>query len=331
MTLSPDFLYPPIEPFSTQMLPVSSQHSLYVERSGNRGGYPVMFLHGGPGSQTRPDHRRYFDPDFYEIVLFDQRGCGKSAPAGEVEQNTTQDLVEDIWLIRQALGFSGRMSLFAGSWGSTLALAYALRYPQTVDEMILRGIFLATEPELDWYLNGVSRFAPQAWQQLAENMGPDLLDSYHAAVFDLETAEQAAWRWAVYEQQLMSLGGGTSQSRSMSSLTPAQQVALVNGTRVQLHYLKNGCFVDKPLLECIGQLHIPVTIVQGSVDFICPPVTAVELSKRLPLATLRILPGAGHSALGTTMAPALREECDALRDRLRARAQQPRGRQEDKS
>jgi len=324
MTSGSDFLYPPIEPFSTQMLAVSPLHSLYVERSGRPGGYPLLFLHGGPGSQTRPEHRRYFDPDFFEIVLFDQRGCGKSAPAGEVYNNTTWDLVEDIQLIRQTLGFHSGMSLFAGSWGSTLALAYALRYPETLDEMILRGIFLATETELDWYLKGVSCFAPQAWQQFAADMGPNLLHSYHAAVFEPATAKRAAWRWAAYEQQLTNLGAESiSQLQSLSALTPAQQTALLNRARIQLHYLKNGCFLnDQPLLESVDQLHIPTTIVQGAIDFICPPITAVQLSERLPQATLRMLPAAGHSALGAVMMPALREECDALRDRIRARDQQ---------
>ena len=278
----------------------------------------MLFLHGGPGSQTRPDHRRYFDPGFFEIVLFDQRGCGKSTPAGEVHNNTIQHLVEDIQLIRQTLGFHSGMSLFAGSWGSTLALAYALRHPETLDEMILRGIFLATDAELDWYLNGVSRFAPQAWQQFAADMGPNLLHSYHAAVFEPATAKRAAWRWAAYEQELMNLGTDSSnQPQFLSSLTPAQQTTLLNRTRIQLHYLKNGCFLnDQPLLESVGQLQMPTTIVQGAADFICPPITAVELSKRLPKSRLRMLPGAGHSGLGAVMARALREECDALRDRL---------------
>src|SRR5690606_19818920 len=283
MSLSPDLLYPPIEPFSTQMLAVSPRHSLYVERSGKPGGYPVVFLHGGPGSQTRPFHRRYFDPAFFEVVLFDQRGCGRSQPAGETGENTTQDLVEDIHAVSKALGFRGRFSLFGGSWGSTLALAYALRYPQTLDELILRGIFLASADELEWYTHGLARFAPNAWENLARGMGENLIDSYHEAVFaaDSRRASEAAARWVDYENRLMSPGA----TPFSGPVTPE----LLNRARVQLHYLKHRCFLDEPLLDAAAQLELPVTIVQGALDLICPPVTACRLSEALPDATFRLV------------------------------------------
>lgn len=334
MSESPDHLYAPIEPFSTLMLPVSSRHRLYVERSGKPGGYPIFFLHGGPGSHTRAAHRRYFDPDFFEIVLFDQRGCGQSTPAGETRDNTTAALVEDIFTLREALGFDGRISLLGGSWGSALALAYALRYPETLDELILRGVFLGTDAELDWYTRGLRRFAPMPWQAFAADIGDDLIDHYYQVVFDQDdtAAMLAAARWVMYEQQLMMpaamqlLAAQSLVEQSLAEQSLAEQALptvsrdLLHRARVQLHYLKHRCFLaETPLLEAARTAQLPVTIVQGALDLVCPPVTAVELSQRLPQARLRLVSDAGHSAMNGSLAQALREECDALRDRLRRR------------
>lgn len=325
-------LYPETEPFSEQMLAVSPRHSLYVERSGKPGGYPVLFLHGGPGSHTRPAHRRYFDPDFFEIVLFDQRGCGKSVPAGETQDNNTSALVEDILQVCQSLGIKRRFSLVGGSWGSTLALAFAKRYPGDLDEMILRGVFLATDAELHWYLYGLSRFAPAAWQQFARDMGDDLLQSYFRAVFDndLQVACAAAARWVAYETELMSTGAmlprptvNASTASGVATAPPAvpSARAVLDRARVQLHYLAHQCFLtDSPLLDAAPAINVPVTIVQGVLDLLCPPITAYQLSQRLPAATLRLVPDAGHGALSGSLALALKEECDALRDRLCGRA-----------
>lgn len=319
MSYYPDTLYPPAEPFSTQMLTVSPRHTLYVERSGKPGGYPIFFLHGGPGSQTRAGHRRYFDPAFFEIVLFDQRGCGQSIPAGETQDNNTAALVDDIHSIRQALGIQRNISVLGGSWGSTLALAYALRYPDTLDELILRGIFLGTENELRWYTHGLRRFAPEAWQAFAYKMGEDLLNSYYQAVFatDMEQAMTAASRWVEYERQLMTLD-------ERSSLAPGLTIPstdLLNRARVQLHYLQHHCFLaDSPLLEAASNIHLPVTLVQGELDLLCPPITAHKLSERLPNARLRRVPDAGHGAMSGSLALAIKEECDALRDRLADRS-----------
>lgn len=316
-------LYPPIEPYATQMVAVSPRHSLYVERSGKAGGYPIFFLHGGPGSQSRAAHRRYFDPAFYDIVLFDQRGCGKSAPAGDTQDNTTDALVQDIYTLRQALGIQRRISLFAGSWGSVLALCCAQRYPQMLDELILRGIFLATEAELHWYLYGLARFAPGAWQQFARDMGEDLLEGYYQAVFsaDLLLASAAAERWVDYESQLMSIGAGfVCTPVSPAPVTPAAPAAadVLRRARVQLHYLRHGCFLHgKPLLAAARHLQLPVTIVQGALDLICPPITAWQLSASLPDARLRMIADAGHGAMSGSLALALKEEADALRDRRR--------------
>lgn len=311
-------LYPPIEPYFAEQLTVSSCHSLYVERSGKQGGHPVMFLHGGPGSQFGAAHRRYFDPEFFDIVLFDQRGCGQSLPAGETQDNHTQALLGDINTIRGALGISGRMSLFGGSWGSTLALAYALHYPQNVEAMILRGIFLASEAEVSWFTQGLVRFAPQAWQQLADGMGHDLVEAYHQAVFDNNDshAREAARRWTEYEMQIMRIGAETT-----GTAPPPVQAsrALLDRARVQLHFLKNQCFLaDTALLDAARTIQTPTTIVQGELDFVCPPVTAWQLSQRLPNSRLRMVSNAGHGGLSDALAPILREEVDALRDRLRS-------------
>ncbi|MEX0740311.1 MAG: alpha/beta fold hydrolase [Pseudohongiella sp.] len=274
-------------------------------------------MHGGPGSQINATHRRYFDPEFFDVVLFDQRGCGQSSPAGETRDNNTQALIGDINSIRETLGISGKMSLFGGSWGSTLALVYALQYPQNVAEMILRGIFLGTGNEVSWFIQGLARFAPQASQQLADGMGPDLVDAYYQAVMDTNhsNASEAAKRWVEYEMQIMRIGTESPGTAPAPALQASQ--ALLNRARVQLHFLKSQCFLaDAPVLETAPAIHVPITIVQGELDLVCPPVTAWQLSQRLPNARLRMVGNAGHGALSYALAPILREEVDALRDRL---------------
>ncbi|MDT8427262.1 MAG: alpha/beta fold hydrolase [Pseudomonadales bacterium] len=304
------------------MLAVSSRHSLYVERSGNKGGHPIFFLHGGPGSHVGAAHRRYFDPDFFDIVLFDQRGCGQSAPAGETQENDTWMLVEDINTIRNALGINGKISLFGGSWGSTLALAYALRYPQCVEELILRGIFLGTDDEIAWYTHGLSRFAPEAWQRFARGMGDDLLGNYYQAVQDTNErrASEAARHWVDYEMQLMRIGSGShNEQHSLASpqVSTLPSLPLLNRARVQLHFLQHQCFLaDDPLLDAAHNIRMPVTIVQGGLDLVCPPITAWRLSQRLPQAKLHLVPDAGHGAMSDRLAPVLKAEVDGLRDRL---------------
>lgn len=301
-------LYPEIEPWFTQRVAVSSQHSLYVERSGKQGGYPIFFLHGGPGSQSRAVHRRYFDPDFFDIVLFDQRGCGKSLPAGETQDNHTAALVEDINTLREALGIHRKISVLGGSWGSTLALAFALRYPQWLDALILRGVFLGSEQELAWYTHGLARFAPEAWSAFSSGLGDDLIAEYYAGVHaaDQQHAMRMAKRWADYELQLMGMVPGPLS------------MATLHSARVQLHFLKHRCFLaDYPLLNAAPTIQLPVSIVQGRLDLVCPPLTAWRLSQALPQATLRIVADAGHSALTGSLALALKNEVDTLRDRLR--------------
>ena len=298
------------------MIPVSPLHSLYVERCGKKGGHPVFFLHGGPGSQVNANHRRYFDPDFYDIVLFDQRGCGQSVPAGETRDNTTQDLIGDINTLCTALGINGSISLFGGSWGSTLALAYAHQFPRNVNAMILRGIFLGTDDEVAWFTYGLKRFAPRAWQDMSEGMGQDLIEAYYQAVFDSDRdkAAEAAQRWVQYEMQIMQIGSDVSNTQSL-----AASEATLNRSRIHLHYVRHRFFLsDTALMESANSLPVPVTIVQGEMDLVCPPITAWQLTQRLPDARLRLLSNAGHSGLAAVMASALREEADALRDRLLA-------------
>jgi proline iminopeptidase len=303
-------LYPALEPFSQERLPVGGPHVLHVEQCGNPRGFPALFLHGGPGSQTQPLHRRFFDPGFYRIVLFDQRGCGRSIPPGCTAENTTRHLVDDIEALCKHLGLE-RVLLFGGSWGATLALAYAGRYPRRVAAMVLRGVFLGTRSEVDWYLAGLGRELPQAWQALTQGDGGDIVARYHAAVSRRNAA--AAQRWSAYEDAVMALD-------SEVAATPAEKDAesVLARARVQLHYLAHDCFLQPgALLSRLTHLGaIPVLIVQGSRDRVCPPRAAQELARRLPGAELRLVGDGGHSAAGPAMARALRAATDELRGRL---------------
>ena len=306
-----DALYPPIEPFAEQRLPVGDGHVLHVEQCGHPEGFPALFLHGGPGSHTRPLHRRFFDPGFYRIVLFDQRGCGRSTPLGHTEHNTTRHLVEDIEALRSRLGVE-RLMLFGGSWGATLAMAYAAAHPQRVAAMVLRGVFLGTRREVDWYLGGLGELVPQAWQALARGEGEDLLARYHALVGRRD--EAAARRWVAYEEALMRFDSG----QSPSDPGPAGESVLARA-RVQLHYLSHECFLEPgELLSGLSRIgDTPVRIIQGERDQVCPPGAALEVAKRLPRAELRLVERGGHSAAGPEMAQALRRATDELRTRLR--------------
>lgn len=306
-------LYPPIEPHRVAELAVGSGHRLHFELSGNPHGHPVLFLHGGPGSHTRPAHRCFFDPAFYRIVLFDQRGCGRSRPAGEVRDNTTHHLVADIESLRCALDVE-RWLLFGGSWGSTLALAYAAAHPRRVAGLILRGVFLASRDELDWYLYGLQRFMPEASMRLAGGDGDDLLARYHALVNhpDTSIAVSAAQRWMEYEQAAMDPGAPSSGSSQVGA------GELLPRARVQLHYLVNRCFLrEGELLDGLWRLEdVPAIIVQGRRDMVCPPRAAWQVAQRLRHAELRMIAGGGHAASEPRMAEALRAATDEFRVRL---------------
>ncbi len=298
-----------------QQLPVGGGHTLHVEQCGNPRGFPALFLHGGPGSHTRPLNRRFFDPQFYRIVLFDQRGCGRSTPLGGTQENTIRHLVEDIEALRRHLGIE-RTMLFGGSWGSTLALAYATAYPQRVAGMVLRGIFLASRAELDWYLGGLRNFVPQAWERLAQGEGGSLLARYHALVNrqDEREALAAAQRWVGYEEAVMELGA----PEISAGTAPPDPAAVLARARVQLHYLAHDCFLEPgELLSGVRRIgEVPALIVQGRLDMVCPPRAAFELVRQLPRCELRLVERGGHSAALPDMAQALRRAADDMRARI---------------
>lgn len=306
-------LYPIIEPYQVERIS-AGPHSLYLEQSGNPRGFPVLFLHGGPGSQSRPQHRQFFDPLFYRIILFDQRGCGRSTPAGSTEDNTTWHLVADMEQIRRHLQLD-RWLLFGGSWGSTLALAYAQTYRQHVAGMILRGIFLATQAELEWYLGGLGNFVPEAWLDLTEGRSDGVAARYHSLVnqADQAIAIQAAQRWVGYEDAVMALGSGAKPQA-----VPGDPAATLRRAQVQLHYLANGCFLrEGELLDgCAAIGAQPAIIVQGRLDMVCPPATALHLARRLGGADLRLIENAGHAASQPALASALRIAADDMRERV---------------
>jgi len=310
-----DILYPEPEPFAVGRLPVGGGHIIHFEQSGNPHGFPALFVHGGPGSQTRPQHRRFFDPQFYRVLLFDQRGCGRSEPVGSTEENTTQHLIGDIEALRRELGFD-RLMLFGGSWGSTLALAYACAHPQRVAGMVLRGIYLGSRAETDWYLDGLRQFVPDAWEALAQGASADLVARYHALVNqdDERQALAAAQRWVRYEEAAMGLGAAAGGSAAAGD----DPNAVLARARVQLHYLRHDCFLaPDELLSSLSPLAaVPVLIVQGRLDMVCPPRAAFELARRLPRAELRLVERGGHSASAPDMAEALRRAADDMRGRL---------------
>ena len=292
--------YPPIEPYRTGELAVSGGHSLYFEESGNPRGKPVVFLHGGPGGGTEPKQRRFFDPAAYRIVLFDQRGCGRSTPFASLEHNTTWDLVADIEALRKHLQIE-RWQVFGGSWGSTLALAYAQTHPDRCTELVLRGIFLLRKEEIDWfYQRGCDAIWPDAWEsyvaQIPESERGDLLGAYHRRLTspDQKVRLAAARAWSVWE-------GSTSylfQNEEMIRRTGEDEFALAFA-RIECHYFLNAGWVDgeRSLLKNVPKIrHLPCVIVQGRYDVVCPMESAWALHRAWPEAELKIVSDAGHSA-----------------------------------
>ena len=285
-------LYPEIEPFDRGMLPVSPLHTLYYEQSGNPHGKPVVFLHGGPGGGTNPKCRRFFDPAIYRIVLFDQRGCGQSTPHAELTDNTTWDVVADIERVREHLGID-RWQVFGGSWGSTLALAYAQTHPEKVTELVLRGIFMLRREELEWfYQKGCDALYPDAWEAylaaIPEVERGDLMSAYHRRLTSSDPAVRsaAARAWSVWE-------GATSflwQDKSHIESSAADEFALAFA-RIECHYFVNGGLRNVDRIR-----HIPAVIVQGRYDVVCPLRSAWDLHRAWPEADLRIVQDAGHSA-----------------------------------
>ena len=289
-------LWPPIEPFERRVLDVGDGHSVYVEESGNPRGVPVVVLHGGPGGGSSPMMRRFFDPEHYRIVLFDQRGCGRSRPHASVEANTTQHLLADIERIRTTLGI-GRWIVFGGSWGATLALAYAQAHPARVTWLVLRGVFLGTRDELDWfYGGGAGRFFPEFWSRfvdpIPEDERGDLIGAYRQRLFSGVFAQETRFArlWSDWENAL-----ATVEPRGFFD-TPADYARAF--ARLENHYFSNGCFLgrDGQLLGDLWRMAgVRGTIVQGQYDMICPPVTAWTLHRAWPGSALRIVPMAGHA------------------------------------
>ena len=313
---SPTFnLFPELSTFHSEMLNVSQKHAIYYEECGNPAGFPVVFLHGGPGSGCNPTQRRFFDPSFYRIILIDQRGCGRSTPQGCIEDNNIDALVSDIETLKQHLNIKEWL-VFGGSWGSTLALAYATSHPSSVKGLILRGIFLSRASELDWFLGEVKNFYPESWEKLLsylpKNEQSNPLQAYATRVFSEDTtiAGNAAAEWNAYESSIMSL---LPRASAAQNTTPAE--VEIARARVQIHYILNQCFVGHRdlLAEAKVLSAIPTTIIQGRYDMVCPPTSAWELSNAMPHAKFLMIADAGHSAMEAGITSALVEATEAFR------------------
>ena len=300
-------VFPPITPHRSGRLVVDDLHTLYWEECGNPDGLPVLFLHGGPGAGLSPRHRQFFDPAYYRIVLFDQRGAGQSTPLGEVRQNTTQLLVSDIEALRLLLGVD-QWLVFGGSWGSTLALAYGQTHPQACLGFVLRGIFLATRAEIDWFFNGIPWFFPKEFERLTADIAPDeradLLPAYARRLFSDDPAQslQAARTWSRYEGSCLHL----LPQPEVAEQFGADGVALGVG-RLEAHYFLHQAFLqDDQLIRHIDRIrHLPAIIVQGRYDVVCPPRTAWRLHQAWPEASFEIIEDAGHAAFEPGTARAL--------------------------
>jgi proline iminopeptidase len=311
-------LYPALEPFGGGMLALDGRHKMYWEQSGDPSGIPVVFLHGGPGAGASPVHRQFFDPAAYRIVVFDQRGAGRSLPLGELEDNTTPHLVADMEKLREHLGIE-RWIVFGGSWGSTLALAYAEHHRERCLALVLRGIFLARPAEIEWFLYGLRNLFPEAWREFAtfipEDERGDLLGAYHRRLVDPEPAAHlaAARRWSVYEGSCSTLLPNPALVADFASDRVALGLA-----RIEAHYFANGIFLPPGFL--MDNLHrlrdIPCAIVQGRYDAVCPAVTADDLHRAWPEASYRVIADAGHSAFEPGIRSALVATMDALAARF---------------
>ncbi len=310
-----DVLYPPIGPFDSKMMAVSGGHRIYVEQCGNPKGIPVIVLHGGPGGGCSPAMRRFFDPEAYRIILFDQRGCGKSKPTACVTDNTTWDLVADIEQIRSTLGIE-KWAVFGGSWGATLALIYAQKHSDRVFHITLRGVFLMTQEELDWfYGGGAARFWPERWAEFADPIPKDergdLIGAYHKRLFsdDVQTQVKYARHWCRWESALASLvsrvGGGQMPGEYARAFA-----------RLENHFFVNDGFLspDQHILNNMDKIaDIPGTIVQGRYDMICPPAQAHKVAALWPGGNLQMIATAGHAMSEPGITRALVETMDELK------------------
>jgi proline iminopeptidase len=307
--------YPEIEPFATGYLAVGGPHQIYYEQCGNPKGAPVVFLHGGPGAGSSPVHRRFFDPKHYHIIIFDQRGAGRSKPLGEITDNTTLHLIADLEKLRSHLGID-RWVVFGGSWGSTLAIAYAEAQADRCKALVLRGIFLCRKSEIDWFLYGMRAFAPEIWREFTDYLPAaergDLLTNYYKRLTDPDPKVHlpAARKWSVYEGTCCTLLPSPETVESFAQDTVALGIA-----RMEAHYFINDIFLpEDSLLKNVGKIrHIPAVIVQGRYDLVCPIETADELHRAWPEAEYTVVPDAGHSAMEPGIRSALIEATDKFR------------------
>jgi proline iminopeptidase len=308
-------VYPEIEPYITGTLPVSDLHSLYYEECGNPNGAPALFLHGGPGGGINPESRRYFDPDFYHIVLFDQRGAGKSTPYAEVNENNTWNLVEDIEKLRFHFGVE-RWLILGGSWGSTLALCYAIAHPDRVTGMVLRGVYFGRRWENRWlFQEGASWFYPDRYALYTapiplEQRG-DLITAYYQLLTNPDETIHlpAAQTWSAWEDGMVRLVPDPEKKKE----APHTKLSIA---RLECHYIVNNMFfpTDNYILENAHRIaHLPVHIIHGRYDLVCPPVNAWELSRQLPQSILTIVQQGSHAARDPHMASELIEATEAFK------------------
>lgn len=308
-------LYPEISPYHTFFLETGSTHLVYVEISGNPEGIPVIFLHGGPCSGTKPEHRRFFNPEIYKIILFDQRGCGQSLPFGEIKNNSTQDLIDDMERIREQSGINHWL-LFGGSWGGALALLYAQQHPDKVLGMVVRGVFLARRQDMDWFAgNGVNRIYPEQWQKLAD-AAPDTESNRRiAALWDLINDEnkdrqlQVATAWQAWNGQV-ALG----KAYVPCTVKPNDASQIIKQVRMELHYALNNYFINENQIldNCDKLKNIPAIIIHGRYDLVCPLEAGLHLHQKLPQSEFIVLPNAGHISQHEEMVDALVTATDRI-------------------
>lgn len=317
--IQPAYLYPPIEPYVQHSLQVDSTHSLHIEECGNPAGIPVLFIHGGPGGGYSAIHRQYFCPQRYRIILFDQRGCGKSRPHACITKNTTAHLIEDIEKIRRHLTID-KWLLFGGSWGSTLALLYAQTYPERVLGLILRGIFLCREQDLNWfYQKGADQFYPEYWEDFIAPIEPNKRHNMIAAYHELLTSDnevarmRAAEAWSIWEGRTSNLETDPNIVKHFGE--PFHALAMA---RIECHYFRHEAFIEKnQILQDVDSIkHLPITLIHGRYDMVCPINQAFDLHHKLPLSKLIVCNHSGHSAMEPEIAKMLVETTDLYAEQL---------------
>ena len=314
-------LYPACQPSATGRLQLDRRHAMHWEECGNPAGVPLVFIHGGPGGGSLPHHRRYYDPVFWRIVLYDQRGAGRSTPVADIVDNTTAHLIADLERLREHLGVE-RWLLFGGSWGSTLAIAYAQAHPDRVLGLVLRGVFLATRAEIDWFMHGMRNVYPEAWRAFAEFLPErergNLLQSYYARLTNADPGVHlpAARAWDRYESACSTL-----IPRADGLVHREDDAAALAIARIEAHYfVHDGFLADGALVDNVARIrHLPCTVVQGRYDVICPPVTADALARAWPEAEYLIVPDAGHSVREPGITRELVFAVNRMQDRVASR------------